>query len=134
MKEQLKRFPFYMAYIAGCDAGYAWIEVQTGKRRKVIGQDGMSARVATYSALGEVARMLPEGCEAFVFTHDVVLRRDYQRLCVYDQIIVLPFDVRGTTIGTINSRRLKLHVEKVRPSRNPALKFLLERKSDADNE
>jgi hypothetical protein len=116
---------FYIAGIGCSDSGegsaYAWVDSRTKRTHKeeVL---GLTTKAATYEALSSVVGYLLPGSEAFVFTHSLFLRRDIKRPR-YDHEIIFP-TVAEITRQMINLKKLTIHVEKVRRSRNPAWKLL----------
>ncbi len=108
-------------YICGCESAFAWVETRTGKTHKQAVRN-LSAKAATVAALSSVVSYLPNGSEAFVFTHSVFLHRDFNRFRSCDEIIFPT--VAEMTRQMIKVRKLTIHVERIGRNRNPAWKLL----------
>jgi hypothetical protein len=117
---------FYIAGIGCGDSGegsaYAWIEGKT-KESLVEEFDGMTANAAKYEALFSVVRYLPPGSEAYVMTDSAILYRDFNGFrTVRDDGLT---DIGTLTTQLIFSKKLSIHIERVKRNRNPAWKMLV---------
>jgi hypothetical protein len=129
MSRATEDFAFYTVYLALCESGYAWVETRTKTQERE--SCDLTTKDKAYQPLLSVAQFLPEGSEAFVFTDSLLLRRGFNRVRSRDEIILVVPSFEVMALQMIEEKGIKMYVEKVRRSRNPARKLLAaSRKSD----
>jgi hypothetical protein len=84
--------------------------------------DGLSANAAKYHALFNVVRYLSPGSEAYVLTDSMILFQDFNgHRIVQDPTLR---DIAQLTYQLMYQKKVSIHVERIRRTRNPAWKLL----------